>query len=95
MDEILAVLEKARVNLKLGKCEFFVEKVKYVGHFVRPGTLEVDAARTAALEQVWYPQTQTQIRGFLGLCIVYRWFVPHYAKIAHPLNQLLIKGEPV
>ncbi|CDF36773.1 unnamed protein product [Chondrus crispus] len=32
---------------------------------------------------------------FLGLCNVYRRFVPHYAKIAHPLNQPLKKGQPV
>ncbi|CDF35613.1 unnamed protein product [Chondrus crispus] len=37
----------------------------------------------------------TQLRSFLGLCNVYRRFVPHYAKIAHPLNQLLKKGQPV
>ncbi|CDF40870.1 unnamed protein product [Chondrus crispus] len=59
------------------------------------GTLEVDAAQTAALEQVRYPQTQTQLRSFLGLCNVYRRFVPHYAKIAHPLNQLLTKEQSV
>ncbi|CDF38075.1 unnamed protein product [Chondrus crispus] len=76
-------------------CEFFVEKIKYLGHVVRPGTLEVDVARTAALEQVQYPRTQTQLRSFLGLCNVYRRFVPHYAKIARPLNQLLKKGQPV
>ncbi|CDF36784.1 unnamed protein product [Chondrus crispus] len=93
VDEILSVLEKACVKLKLRKCEFFVEKIKYLGRVVRPGTLEVDAARTAALEQVRYPQTQTQLRSFLGLCNVYRRFVPHYAKIEHPLNQLLKKGQ--
>ena len=79
VDEILSVVEKAGVNLKLRKCECFVEKIKYLGHVVRPGTL-----------------TQlTQLRSFLGLCNVYRRFVPHYAKIAHPLNQLLKKGQPV
>ena len=83
------------MKLKLRKCECFVEKIKYLGHVVRPGTLEIDAARIAALEQVRYPQTQTQLRSFLGLCNVYRRFVPHYAKIAHPLNQLLKKGQPV
>ncbi|CDF40830.1 unnamed protein product [Chondrus crispus] len=81
--------------LKLRKCEFFVEKIKYLGHVVRPGTLEVDAARTVALEQVRYPQTQTQLRSFLGLCNVYGRFVLHYAKVAQPLNQLLKKGQPV
>ena len=95
VDEILSVLQKAGVKLKLRKCEFFVEKIKYVGHVVRPGTLEIDAARMAALEQVRYPQTQTKLKSFLGLCNVYRRFVPHYAKIARPLNQLLKKGQPV
>ncbi|CDF36419.1 unnamed protein product [Chondrus crispus] len=32
---------------------------------------------------------------FLGLCNVYRRFVPHYEKIAQLLNQLLKKGQPV
>ena len=95
VEEILSVLEKAGVKHKLRKCDFFVEKIKYLGHVVRPGTLEVDAARTAALEQVGYPQTLTQLRRFLGLCNVYRRFVPHKAKIMHPLNQLLKKGQPV
>ena len=95
VDEILSVLERAGVKLKLRKCEFFVEKIKYLAHVVRPGTLEIDAARTAALEQVRYPQTQTQLRSFLGLCNVYRQFVPHYAKITHPPSQLLKKGQQV
>ena len=95
VDEILSVLEKAGVKLKLGKCECFVEKIKYLGHVVRPGTLEIDAARTAALEQVRYPQTQTQLRSFLGLCNVYGRLVPHYAKIAHLLNQLSKKRQPI
>ena len=95
VDETLSVLEKAGVKLKLRKCEIFVENIKYLGHVVRPGSLEIDAARIAALEQVKYPQTQTKLRSFLGLCNVYRRFVPHYAKIAHPLNQLLKKGQPV
>ena len=93
VDEILSVLEKAGVKLKLRKCEIFVERIKYLGHVVRPGTLETDAARTSALEQVRYPQTETQLRSFLGLCNVYRRFAPHYAKIAHPPNQLLKKDS--
>ena len=92
-DEIVSVMEKAAVKLKLHKCECFVEKIKYLVHVVRTGTLEVDAARTTALEQVRYPQTQTQLGSFLGLCNVYRQFVPHYAKNAHLLNQLLKKDN--
>lgn len=62
----MSVLEKAGVKFKLPKCEFSVEKVKYLGHVVRPGTLEFEAARTAALEEMFYPQTQKQLRNFFG-----------------------------
>lgn len=95
VDAILSVLQRPGVKLKLRKCEFFVERIRYLGHVVRPGTIEVDQARVEALRKVKHPTTQTQLRSFLGLCNVYRRFVPHYAKLAHPLNQLLKKGMPV
>ena len=38
--------------------------------------------------------TQTQLPAFLGLCNVYRRFVPKYSHFAAPLNALLCKGQP-
>ena len=49
VDKIMSALGKAGVKLKLRKCEFFVENIKSLGHVFRPSTLEIDAARTAAL----------------------------------------------
>ncbi len=39
--EILSVLHKAGVSLKLKKCLFFTNSVLYLGHIVLPGTLGV------------------------------------------------------
>ena len=77
VDEILSVLERAGMKLKLRKWKIFVKRIKSLSHVARPGTLEADAARTPALEQVRYLQTQTQLKSFVGLCNVYRRFVPH------------------
>jgi len=41
---------------------------------------------------VGHPLTKTQLRSFLGMCIVYRRFVANYARIAAPLNQLTTKA---
>jgi hypothetical protein len=40
-----------------------------------------------------HPTTQTELRSFFGLYNVYRRFVKGFAKIATPLNVLIIKAE--
>lgn len=84
-----------QVTLKLRQCEFFTQEIKYLGHIIIPGTLEVDQARVAALKEVKYPTYQTQLRSFFGLCNVYRRYIKDLTHVAHPLNKLLRKGEPV
>ena len=82
------------MTLKLAKCTFFTDEVRYLGHVIRPGTLSVDEIDTKALREVAIPRTQSELRSFLGLCNVYRRFVPNYAHIAAPLHALLQKGRP-
>ena len=95
VDEVLGALQSAGVTLKLEKCAFFTQEVHYLAHIIRPGTLSIDEVVTKALCEIAIPTTQTGIRSFLGLCNVYRRFVPNYAHVAAPLNKLLKKGQPI
>lgn len=92
--EVLTVLGNAGLSLKLQKCRFFAETVNYLGHVIRPGRLGVAEKNTEALKAAPLPRTQTELRSFLGLCNVYRRFVPRFSAIAAPLNALLCKGMP-
>ena len=83
------------MTLKLAKCEFFASTVKYLGHIIKPGRLEIYSTANSALRKLKYPATQTDLRSFLGLTNVYRNFVPGYSKISAPLSNLLKKGKPV
>ena len=79
VEAILETLSETAITPKLAKCRFFTDTVKYLGHFIRPGTLEVDEVATAALTKAKPPKTQTELRSFLGLCNFYRRFVPNYS----------------
>jgi RNase H-like domain found in reverse transcriptase/Reverse transcriptase (RNA-dependent DNA polymerase) len=93
LDEVLSLLYGAGLSLKLANCSFFRDTVNYLGHVIRTGKLEVATKYTDALETAKPPTTKTELRSFLGLCNVYRRFVPSFAKVASPLNALLRKGE--
>ena len=89
---VLAKLVESGATLKFGKCKFFRKAVDYLGHHLLPHKLQVLKKNVEAIEQSEAPKTKTQVRSFLGLCGVYRRFVPSYALIAKPLTALTKKG---
>ena len=52
--------------------------------------IETDPEKIAALTTWPEPQTVKDLRSFLGFTGYYRRFVKDYAKIAKPLNDLLV-----
>jgi len=62
--------------------------VEYLGHVIRPGRVHVLEKNPRALRGLRYPETQTQMKSFLGMCGVYRRFVADFAKRAKPLTAL-------
>jgi len=62
--------------------------VEYLGHVSRPGRVHVLEENLRAPRGLRYPDTQTQMKSFLGMCGEYRRFVAHFAKIAKPLTAL-------
>lgn len=45
------------------------------------------------IELLQYPAAVSKMLLFLGLCNVYRRFVPNFSALASPLNKKLKKGE--
>ena len=82
-------LSEAGLKLKPSKCEFFKEKIAYLGHIVWKKGIETDPKKIVAVKLWPQPETVTQVRKFLGFTNYYRKFLYRHAQIAKPLNQLI------
>ncbi len=84
----------AGVSLKLIKCHFFTDRVKYIGHIIRRWTLGVEKAATRSLKGLRQPETPGEFRSLLGMCNVYRRFIARYSHIAASSYTFLIGKVP-
>ena len=91
---MLTCLGNAGVTFKAAQCHLFQESVEYLGHVISPGRVHVLEKNLRALKGLRYPETQTQMKSFLGMCGVYRRFVADFAKISKPLTALTSTEHP-
>ncbi|WVZ81777.1 hypothetical protein U9M48_029119 [Paspalum notatum var. saurae] len=91
------VLEKLRENQlygKFSKCEFWLEKVAFLGHVLTAEGVSVDPEKVEAVSNWKTPRNATEIRSFLGLAGYYRRFMENFSKIAKPMTGLLKNNTP-
>lgn len=94
VDQILSTLGDAGVTLNLKTCSFFIDSVEYLGHTIIPTQLDIDQAHTKCLKDVKHRTNRSSWGLFLGLCNVYRLFIPYFTGIVHLLNKLPRKPAP-
>ena len=91
---VLTKLRDAGLKLKLKKCFFAKNKVKYLGHIVSRSGIEPDPEKIAAMTSFPAPKNVAQLRTFLGLTNYYRRFVPNFSHVVHALTELTKKNQP-
>ncbi|PON68450.1 Ribonuclease H-like domain containing protein [Parasponia andersonii] len=89
---VLRILKEKQLYAKFKKCEFWLEKVIFIGHVVSGNGIYVDPTKVEAVSNWSRPTNVSEIRSFLGLASYYRRFVEEFSKLASPLTQLTRKN---
>ena len=90
---VLHTLRDRQLYAKLSKCEFWLEKVSFLGHVISQGGIVVDPSKIKAVLEWERPKSVFEIRSFLGLAGYYRRFIEGFSTLAFPLTKLTRKGQ--
>ena len=90
--KVLQVLREKQLYAKFKKCEFWLDRMVFLGHVVSSKGISVDPSKIEAVVNWSRPTNVGEIRSFLGLAGYYRRFVEGFSKIASPLTQLTRKN---
>jgi hypothetical protein len=88
---VLQVLRENQLYAKLSKCDFWLDRVIFLGHVVSAEGIFVDPKKIEAILKWERPTNMTEIRSFLGLAGYYRRFVEGFSAIASPMTKLTRK----
>jgi transposase InsO family protein len=92
--KVLLRLREAGLQADIKKCEFGVQRTKYLGFIISTDGIEVDPEKVSIVRNWRAPETVRGIQSFLGFCNFYRRFIRDFGVIARPLIQLTKTGVP-
>ena len=91
---VFAALDNYGLKLQLDKCVFFAPEVSYLGYIISKDGLCASEERVQAILQYAMPTDLKQLESFVGKLNYYGKFLPAFASVCAPLNQLRCKDTP-
>lgn len=93
--DIFKTLRNAKLKIQINKCDFLKKETQFLGHVLTTCGVKPDSNKISIIQKLKLPDTQKQIKSFLGMTGFYRKFIHNYAKIAYPMIRYLKKNEKV
>ena len=84
----LGRLRDAKIYARLHKCEFYKDKVEYLGFDVSACGVQPSPNKVRAVVEWPKPSSVKDVRSFLGLASFYTRFIKNFSLKARPLTEL-------
>ncbi|XP_055922719.1 uncharacterized protein K02A2.6-like, partial [Eupeodes corollae] len=91
LELVLGKLDSVGLRLNESKCEFFKERISYLGFNIDRFGLSKNKDRIASVLEAPIPQCVSEVRAFVGMINYYSKFIPNFAHKMAPLYNLLKK----
>ncbi|KAG0435282.1 Transposon Tf2-6 polyprotein, partial [Dictyocoela muelleri] len=92
LDRVLTKLSDYNAIINIDKCEFFKDKIIYLGFEIHNGKYRPDEERLENFEQWKKPTTKRQLQSLLGKINWYRKFIPNISlKLFNMYEKLKLK----
>src|ERR1700755_2369439 len=92
LQAVFTRLQEFGIRVNPDKCVLGVPSLTFLGHTISPSGVLPLQDRVSAIRQFPLPETQRQLRQFLGMITFYHRFIPSAAALLTPLTSLL-KGK--
>ena len=89
---VLGRLDGAKLLVNSDKSKFYLSSVPYLGNVLSKSAIRPDPVRIAAIIDLPFPPTTTDLKGFFGTIDIVRPFVPDFGLVKGLLLPLLSKN---
>lgn len=94
VEKVLERLSHYNVKLNYAKCQWFINKVTYLGHVISARGIEPNLEKVKAIVEAPAPKNVSQLKALLGMVQYYSKFLPKLNVTFAPLYKLLKKDSP-
>ena len=91
LNEVFSKLRDAGLKLKMSKCQFLMEQIRYLGHVISKDGIYPDPEKIRVIQDLRPPKNVREVRSVVGMASYYRKFIDHFSEVVGPLTELTKK----